>query len=201
MASLCISPLHAGIMSLSTPNSSFILLRRRRSIRLCAVFLAIFRPAALVADGGLRLLAAAAFAGCSSADAALAGAPEGFIWIILRVRVGGGGRSNGSVPFAAASAAVEERFRPVVARDFVTGAGCGLDIGECGWYEEEDDAADVLDGRESKVMAGGGSSKDICEEMKEPSRLLRSVEEEGVGGAVGRGIFVDMRARARLPGA
>jgi hypothetical protein len=51
MASLCISPVHAGIMLLSSANSSFILLRRRRSIRLWAVLRAIFLPAALVALG------------------------------------------------------------------------------------------------------------------------------------------------------
>lgn len=45
IASLCISwPRHAGIMSLSTPNSSFIFDRRRLSIRLCAVLRAILRP-------------------------------------------------------------------------------------------------------------------------------------------------------------
>jgi hypothetical protein len=51
MASLCISPVHAGIMLFSRANSSFILLRLRLSIRLWAVFRAIFRPAALVALG------------------------------------------------------------------------------------------------------------------------------------------------------
>ena len=57
IASLCIStPSHAGIISLSTPNSSFILLRRLRSMMLCAVFLAIFRPAALVVEGCLRFV-------------------------------------------------------------------------------------------------------------------------------------------------
>lgn len=107
--------------------------------------------------------------------------------MILRVRVGGGGRSNGSTPLALDSA-VDVRFLPVEARGLAGGAGCGLDMGECGWYEDEDEAADVLEGRESKVRAGGGSSKDICEEMKrEPSRLLRSVEEEGVGGSRGTG--------------
>ena len=49
IASLCIScPLHAGIMSLRTPNSSFIFDRRLLSIKLCAVLRAIFRPAAVV---------------------------------------------------------------------------------------------------------------------------------------------------------
>jgi hypothetical protein len=152
----------------------------------------------------LRLLAAADLAGCSSADAAVEGAAEGFIWMILRVRVGGGGRSNGSAPLAALDSAVEVRFLPVEALGFAAGAGCAPDMGECGWYEEEEEAAEVLEGRESKVRAGGGSSKDICEEMKrEPSRLLRSVEEDGVGGAVGRGILDGNEGeglRAGLPG-
>jgi hypothetical protein len=52
MASLCIScPLHSGIISLRTPNSSFIFDRRLLSIKLCAVFLAILRPAAVVGAG------------------------------------------------------------------------------------------------------------------------------------------------------
>lgn len=51
MASLCISPVHAGIRPFRTANSSFIFDRRRRSIKLWAVFRAIFRPAALVAEG------------------------------------------------------------------------------------------------------------------------------------------------------
>lgn len=79
IASLCISPVHAGIMPFSTANSSFILDRRRRSIKLCAVFLAIFRPAALVADGCFFLdcsfVDAAAFAGPD--DLVLAGASSG----------------------------------------------------------------------------------------------------------------------------
>lgn len=52
MANLCISwSLHAGIMSLSTPNSSFIFDLRLRSMTECAVFLAIRFPAALVILG------------------------------------------------------------------------------------------------------------------------------------------------------
>jgi len=69
MASLCIScPLHAGIMSLSTPNSSFILDLLLRSIRLCAVFLAILRPAAVALPACFLLVPLAAavvvFASC-----------------------------------------------------------------------------------------------------------------------------------------
>lgn len=49
MASLCIStPVQAGIIPFSTPNSSFILNLLRRSIKLWAVFLAIFLPTAVV---------------------------------------------------------------------------------------------------------------------------------------------------------
>jgi len=112
MANLCISPLHAGIISLSTANSSFILDRRLRSIRLCAVFLAIFLPAALVADGGFFLgPAAAVVAGPAlfefvvaatalvpvGAAGAGAASSRGFIWMIFRDRVGGGGRTNCSL--------------------------------------------------------------------------------------------------------
>lgn len=107
MANLCISPVHAGIMPFNTANSSFILDLRRRSIRLCAVFLAIFRPAALVADGCFFFDAAAAV----PFDAAALEAVEfladgesssgsscfGFIWMIFRDLVGGGGSVKASL--------------------------------------------------------------------------------------------------------
>jgi hypothetical protein len=51
MANLCIScPVHAGIISFNTPNSSFILERLRLSIKLCAVLRAILRVAAVFPD-------------------------------------------------------------------------------------------------------------------------------------------------------
>lgn len=54
----------------------------------------------------------------------------------------------------------------------------------------------MLEVRESDVKAGGGSSKDMWEATKaEPSRLLRSVDEAGVGGRVGRGILRDISAQ------
>lgn len=56
MASLCISPVQAGIMALRTANSSFILLRLRLSIKLWAVFLASLRPAASVPPALAALL-------------------------------------------------------------------------------------------------------------------------------------------------
>ena len=96
MASLCISPVHAGIISLSTPNSSFILDLRRRSIRLWAVFLAILRPATLVAEGCFFLDAvtfpAAVLGPSAVASNCSSGCSRGFIWMIFRERVGGGGK-------------------------------------------------------------------------------------------------------------
>lgn len=125
IASLCISPSQAGIMLLRTANSSFIFDLRRLSIRLCAVFLAILRPATLVADGcffldktaSLAAGAATVVAIVAPADATFllepvdalpAPAPadltglldscvRGFIWMIFRDRVGGGGKANESL--------------------------------------------------------------------------------------------------------
>ena len=98
IANLCISwSLQAGIISLSTPNSSFILDLRLRSIKLCAVFRAILRPAAVVLLACFFLppaaFSAGAFASCFS-GCALGGscASFGFICMILRDLVGGGGR-------------------------------------------------------------------------------------------------------------
>lgn len=66
------------------------------------------------------------------------------------------------------------------------------DFGDVGWYEEadEDFEEDALEGWDSApATAGGGSSKDICRaENWEPSLLLISVEEAGVGSGSGRGI-------------
>jgi hypothetical protein len=60
-------PEQAGIMSFRTANSSFILLRRRLSINECAVFLAIFLPAAVVGPLGCFLFwpAADVVLGCA----------------------------------------------------------------------------------------------------------------------------------------
>jgi hypothetical protein len=120
-------------------------------------------------------------------EGSTAGAAEGFIWMIFLVRVGGGGRANGSRGFGGAVWA-DVRFLPVVLREAFVGVGC--DSGEWGWYEEaEDDDVSMLEVRESDAKAGGGSSKDMWEATKaEPSRPLRSVDEAGVGGRVGRGI-------------
>ena len=99
IASLCISwPLQAGIISFRTPNSSFIFDLRRRSIRLCAVFLAILRPAALVLlvcfllvpVGVLVAAVVLAFCACGC-ELDVSWLSLGFIWMILRDRVGGGG--------------------------------------------------------------------------------------------------------------
>lgn len=118
MASLCISPVQAGIISFRTANSSFIFDLRRLSIKLWAVFLAIFRPAALVAEGcffldetgpaaavgvvfvvaasAAPLVAAAGVVLAPSASSEAVSSVRGFIWMILRDLVGGGGKEKGS---------------------------------------------------------------------------------------------------------
>jgi hypothetical protein len=106
---LCISPVQAGIRPFSTANSSFIFDLLRLSIRLWAVFLAIFRPAALVVEGCFLVVVleeppvvvvvvVAFFAPplvvgvCAVSTSSSCG--RGFIWMILRDLVGGGGRAN-----------------------------------------------------------------------------------------------------------
>lgn len=129
-------------MLFSTANSSFIFDLRRRSIKLCAVFLAIFLPATLVADGCFFLDEEASVAGDAAAGAAaddaddffvvlvdpfpvpaaadsagfLASFVRGFIWMILRDLVGGGGKANESLLLALLAArAAEDRFRDLTA--------------------------------------------------------------------------------------
>jgi len=107
MASLCIScPVQAGIISFSIPNSSFILDLLRLSIKLCAVFLAIFRPATLVELGCFRFDPAAGALGfgatleasfLSRVSSLLASCAFGFMWMIFRDLVGGGGREKSSL--------------------------------------------------------------------------------------------------------
>lgn len=210
MASLCISPVQAGIRPLRTANSSFILDLRRRSIRLWAVFRAIFLPAALVAEGCFFLEApappaplpaapdpapplffvtldvAAAVAFWVAGDGSEASScTRGFIWMILRDRVGGGGRANDS--FCCCWAAAEERLRDLtVSLGCVGYAALGGDdvLGEVLSSELEDLAA------AASATADGGSSKAICrvDNCFVLSWTLISVEESGVGGMFGRGI-------------
>lgn len=213
MASLCISPVQAGIRPLRTANSSFILDRRRRSMRLCAVFRAIFRPAALVADGCfffppvpdpppavaflfeplavavvllllplLLFLAVAVGVVADDDDVSdaldaffLSSWTRGFIWMILRDRVGGGGRENASFCCRAA----EERLL-----DFTVSLGC-MGNGALG------DGGDILWEAAPESIAEGGSSKDICSEDScfVLSWTLISVDDAGVGSIVFRGIL------------
>lgn len=69
----------------------------------------------------------------------------------------------------------------------------GGDFGDAGWCEEPADldiVAALEDWNSMSATAGGGSSKDVCnEESCEPSLLLISVEDAGVGGCSGRGIM------------
>lgn len=141
-------------------------------MRLCAVFLAIFLPAALVADGCFFLTpaAAAAVPGLGlevdeEAEEAVfvldaeEAAPEsslGFTWMILRVLVGGGGRTNWS--FGGAGA----RLRDLTVSLACTGKACTENAGCEGLVAVDTVLVDA--------MAGGGSSNDIWSDaIFEPS--------------------------------
>lgn len=160
IASLCISwSLHAGIISFSTPNSSFIFERLRRSIRLCAVFRAILRPAALLELGVLRLGLSTAVV---TVDLLFLRAfvllellfssksfSRGFIWMILRERVGGGGSVKSSFP--GRDWEVEARRREEFCSNLV-------DSGEEGGGKEDMVELRLL------VNAGGGSANEPSSE-------------------------------------
>lgn len=97
--------MQAGIISFNTPNSSFIFDLLRRSIKLCAVFLAIFRPATLVEEGSFLLEAFGVGLPLDlvfSTDVLIVSSarPLGFICIIFRERVGGGGSAKDSLVVA-----------------------------------------------------------------------------------------------------
>lgn len=137
-------------MSLSTPNSSFILDRLRRSIRLCAVFLAILRPAAVVPAVADFLLLPAFAADLvspvdtafdtSAAEGASCAQPLGFICMILRDLVGGGGSAKSSL----------------LMTDPPLGAICWRPTtwsGEVGRYELCDESEPVADGEVELVVA------------------------------------------------
>ena len=78
-------------MFFKTLNSSFILERLRRSIRLCAVFRAIFLPATLVLLGCFFLAPASPFFPPAVFVVAGASSSFGFICMIFLLLVGGGG--------------------------------------------------------------------------------------------------------------
>lgn len=132
IASLCISPVQAGIIFLRTPNSSFILDLRRRSIKLCAVFLAIFLPATLVADGCFLLLGVPcallvpSFVSVPSSSNLSSAWPRGFICMIFLERVGGGGSVKLSF---AITFSLDERLRAAAIEGFFSRRG---DFGEFG---------------------------------------------------------------------
>jgi hypothetical protein len=105
----------------------------------------------------------------------------GFICIIFRDLVGGGGSANSfSFSFVDAAAVVAELRRLVRDGGFVS-------------------VGDTIRG--SLVSAGGGSSKARCSvgTLPVPSFPLMSVDDAGVGGRVTRGIFgVDFVASLAL---
>lgn len=161
IASLCISPVHAGIMLLRRANSSFILDLLLLSIRLCAVFLAIFLPAGVcfflappvvavgVADDAFVVVDSWPVPVVESLEFGASGGAattsRGFIWMILRDLVGGGGSAKS---FFDGPATVAARLR-----DLTVSLGCieCLFSGVCGGVPE------ALDG----MIAGGGSSNSI----------------------------------------
>ena len=168
-------------MLLRTANSSFILDLLRRSIRLCAVLLAIFLPAALVADGCFLFVPTGAVTvdavgdatGTLDLEAALgltlvvwlwnAASSRGFICMILRDRVGGGGRENWSLSGVGTA---EERLRDLTVSLACTGNVVGLVVGWAGLRGLFIRAEAASLG----VTAGGGSSKAIWREASlEPS--------------------------------
>jgi hypothetical protein len=204
IASLCISPVQAGIISFKTENSSFILDLRRRSMRLCAVFLAIFRPAALEADGCFFFTGPASLVAATAAFffalgvlaellPSVAGSAGffsswalGFIWMILRDLVGGGGRAKLGSLFVAAGADGRRL-------DLTASLGCILNgaLGEAG---DSGDAGvsslSICELARGCLIAGGGSSKANCsgDSCLVPSCPAISVEEAGVGGNAVRGM-------------
>jgi len=99
-------------MLFSTPNSSFIFDLRRRSIKLCAVLRAILRPAILVADGCFFLFEVLApdltVGPLATSSSKSRGCSRGFICMIFRERVGGGGKVKTSFVLVCAA---EERRR------------------------------------------------------------------------------------------
>jgi hypothetical protein len=206
MANLCISPVQAGIILLSRANSSFILLRLLLSIRLCAVFLAIFLPAVLDALGGFFLPCCCDTGAEASPAVAFALAPAplpllpvslpfdavvapdvsagpscgGFIWMILRERVGGGGRAK---LLSFAWPAAEARRRALTTSAAWRGYDDDGDVGDCL-------GVSVGEMRPASWRAGGGSSNATDREASfwVPSCPQMSPEEPGVGGKPGRGM-------------
>lgn len=184
MANLCISPVQAGTIALSTENSSLIFDLRLLSIKLCAVLRATFLPAALVADGCFRFVATvmcsvvvvvgfseesppASVMTVAAGAGPQASSSRGFICMILRDRTGGGGRAK--LSSAAGRWAAEARRRDLT----VLHASSGADMVT------------------PACRAGGGSSKAICgvASLWVPSWPFISVDDAGVGGSAVRGIL------------
>jgi hypothetical protein len=122
----------------------------------------------------------------------------GFICMILRERVGGGGSANVlALALSLTVLAAEDRRRDLTVSAACMGYGDGILGGDCEWpllplfVEEEAGFISTGDTRAASCMAGGGSSKVICNEASfwDPSWPLMSVDEPGVGGRFGLGMF------------
>lgn len=147
-------------MVFSTANSSFIFDRLRRSMRLWAVFLAIFLPAALVVDGCFFLPPATAADAASVPSVAVFLAPGPDL----------------AVGFSAAASDVSPStsflscflgFMCMIFRDLVGGGGSANSLSfavDGGRFEREgcDTLVSVGDAsRGASGIAGGGNSNDI----------------------------------------
>lgn len=151
---------------MSTANSSFIFDLRRRSITLCAVFLAIFFPAALVElgcflpaafDDALVCFFPYAFGDSEwvADDSEDLCCCAGFICIIFRERVGGGGSEKSGFSVAGR-------------------IGCGLDTRPLLF---------------AGAIAGEGNVSGVSRTVWEAGSLPgRSKDEAGVRGKLVRGI-------------
>jgi len=195
----------AGIILFRTANSSFIFDLRRLSIRLWAVFRAIFLPAALVADGCFFLLppaAPVAFEAAVAVEADEEEEAEEAAVDLLPAPV-----ALAVVPVFSLTSSFSSCFFGfiwIIFLDLVGGGGSSkgtlaslfaaddlrldltVSLGCTGYSVLEDWPLDSLAG-EADVMAGGGSSKAIWRLVMSfvPSLPLMSVEEAGVGGSVG----------------
>jgi len=173
---------------------------------LCAVLRAILRPAALVAEGCFFLDAAEAVLAEGACVLALAAVEDGgdfvgvMLWslsppsmrgcicIILRDRVGGGGKAKALL----AGPWVAEDLR----RALTVSAGCITEKTDVGEICSGDGgmADDTFDPPSGEAMAGGGSSNAVCSDVKcfVPSFPGRSVDEAGVGRNAARGMLSSM---------
>ena len=125
----------------------------------------------------------------------------GFIWMILRARVGGGGRAKSSLArwvrpadvrrLAVVCSAVGGREETRVSSwdDAVAVLAVAAAATDADARADDEDASGTLSSTLA-VIAGGGNRKEGSSEGEcWRSQPRRSVEEAGVGGSFGRGML------------